>query len=88
MRAGEGDDLSVVEHISDRVGVMYLGTMCELSETGLLFEKPRHPYTQGLLASIPRLSRRTDFLVGIKGSIPSFIDPPMGFRRHRWMLYQ
>lgn len=71
-------DLSVVEHLSDRVGVMYLGTMCELSETGLLFENPRHPYTQALMSAIPRLDGGKADHVRLEGEVPTPIDLPSG----------
>ncbi|MBL4906014.1 MAG: ATP-binding cassette domain-containing protein, partial [Sneathiella sp.] len=48
-------DLSVVEHFGSKVAVMYLGTVCELAETGTLFATPRHPYTQALLSAIPKI---------------------------------
>src|SRR6056297_3021688 len=71
-------DLSVVEHISDRVGVMYLGTMCELSDTAPLFETPRHPYTQALLSAIPRLSGDRSRHTRLKGEVPTPINLPSG----------
>jgi len=71
-------DLSVVEHISDRVGVMYLGTLCELSTTGLLFERPRHPYTQALMSAIPRLEGGASGHMRLKGEVPTPINLPSG----------
>ena len=71
-------DLSVVEHLSDRVGVMYLGSMCELSETGLLFENPRHPYTQALLSAIPKLEGGPSLHLRLKGEVPTPINLPSG----------
>jgi peptide/nickel transport system ATP-binding protein len=71
-------DLSVVEHLSDRVGVMYLGTMCELSETGVLFENPRHPYTQALMSAIPKLAGGPSEHVRLKGEVPTPINLPSG----------
>jgi len=72
-------DLSVVEHICDRVGVMYLGKLMELAPTDSLFATPRHPYTKALMAAAPTLdvsTRREQQL--IQGEIPSAIDPPSG----------
>ncbi len=71
-------DLSVVEHLSDRVGVMYLGTVCELSETGILFEQPRHPYTQALMSAIPKLEGGASTHVRLKGEVPTPINLPSG----------
>jgi peptide/nickel transport system ATP-binding protein len=71
-------DLSVVEHLSDRVGVMYLGTMCELSETGLLFDTPRHPYTQALMSAIPKLDGGKADHVRLEGEVPTPINLPSG----------
>ena len=71
-------DLSVVEHISTRVAVMYLGTMCEVAPVGILFESPRHPYTQALLSAIPRLGRRKPKHVKLKGEAPTPIHLPSG----------
>jgi peptide/nickel transport system ATP-binding protein len=71
-------DLSVVEHISTRVVVMYLGTLCELSPAKALFESPRHPYTQALLSAIPKLGRKKSAHVKLKGEVPTPIDLPSG----------
>ncbi|GGF23866.1 putative oligopeptide transport ATP-binding protein YkfD [Halobacillus andaensis] len=74
-------DLSMVQHISDRIGVMYLGHMVELTSSEQLYDKPLHPYTQALLSAIPipdpdvEDSREQ---VIIEGEIPSPIDPPSG----------
>ena len=75
-------DLGVVEHLSDRVVIMYLGRVVESTTTETLFEQPNHPYTQALLQEVPRLeSRHSDFLP-IKGEIPSPLDPPSGCHFH------
>jgi peptide/nickel transport system ATP-binding protein len=71
-------DLSVVQHISTRVTVMYLGTLCELSPAKTLFENPRHPYTQALLSAIPRLGQRKSGHIKLKGEVPTPIDLPTG----------
>ena len=76
-------DLGVVKHLSDRVAVMYLGEIVEQGETASLFEGPAHPYTEGLLASVPQANphvrRRGQRLTG---EIPSPIDPPSGCPFH------
>lgn len=71
-------DLSVVEHISDRVVVMYLGRVVESAPVADLFTQPAHPYTQALLAEIPSLDTRTRHFARIQGEIPSPINPPRG----------
>jgi oligopeptide/dipeptide ABC transporter ATP-binding protein len=76
-------DLSVIYYISDRVAVMYLGHIVEQGPTDDLFEAPRHPYTQALLAAIPRVRKevRTERII-LPGGVPSPIDPPSGCPFH------
>jgi peptide/nickel transport system ATP-binding protein len=71
-------DLSVVEHFGTRVGVMYLGTLCEVAETAELFAAPRHPYTQGLLAAIPRMDGSGVPDDRMTGEVPSAMNLPPG----------
>jgi len=75
-------DLGVVEHLADRVAVMYLGRIVEMAATARLFEHPNHPYTQALLAEIPRIDLRKRRFQPIKGEIPSPLDPPSGCHFH------
>ena len=75
-------DLSVVEHISDRVAIMYLGRIIELAPTEELFAAPNHPYSQALLAEAPRLDQRRRTYAPIKGEIPSPLNPPPGCHFH------
>ena len=71
-------DLSVVQHISTRVVVMYLGTVCELASAGELFESPRHPYTKALLNAIPTFGKRKRAHIKLKGEVPTPINLPSG----------
>ena len=80
-------DLSVVEHISNRVAVMYLGTICEMAPTKILFDSPRHPYTQALLSAIPELGHQKAKHIKLKGEVPTPIDLPSGCVFHGRCLY-
>ncbi len=71
-------DLSVVAHISTRVAVMYLGTICELAPTADLFATPRHPYTQALLSAIPKLGEKGKKHIRLQGDVPTPIHLPSG----------
>lgn len=75
-------NLGVVAEICDRIGVMYAGTIAELGGKMEVFKEPLHPYTQGLLNSIPRMSAETTRLETIEGSVPDLADPPGGCRFH------
>ena len=74
-------DLSVVQHIADRVAVMYLGQLVELAPKRQLFETPRHPYTHALLSSVPRPDPHTPMKpVSLTGDVPNPAEPPGGCR--------
>jgi peptide/nickel transport system ATP-binding protein len=75
-------DLAVIAEVVDRVAVMYAGQIVEIAPVKDLFRRPLHPYTQGLLASIPRLDQPSKDLGSIPGSVPNLIHPPSGCRFH------
>ena len=78
-------DLSVVRHICNRVGVMYLGKLAELGDKATVFSNPKHPYTQALLSAVPQPNPRTEKIRKrqvLSGEIPSPIKPPTGCHFH------
>jgi oligopeptide/dipeptide ABC transporter ATP-binding protein len=75
-------DLSVVANVADRVYVMYAGVIVEQGPVGSLFESPGHPYTRGLLASLPSPGRRGERLQSIPGTVPDPAHKPQGCPFH------
>ncbi len=81
-------DLSVVEHISDKVGVMYLGRLVEFSETEKMFSKPMHPYTEALLSAVPVADPTIKMeRIPLQGEIPNPANPPSGCYFHERCRY-
>lgn len=80
-------DLSVVEHFGSRVAVMYLGALCELAETRVLFRQPRHPYTRALLSAIPKLDRSRPGHTKLLGEVPTPIHLPGGCFFHNRCIH-
>lgn len=74
-------DMGIIAKMTTRVVVLYAGRVCEIAKTYDLFERPRHPYTEALLAAVPRLDMRKTLRV-IPGNIPNLIEPPTGCRFH------
>ncbi len=73
-------DLGVISRVCDRVAVMYAGTVVETAPVEDLFDNPRHPYTRGLLASVPHPRKPAETLAGIPGTVPNLLHPPTGCR--------
>ena len=71
-------DLAVVNHLADRVAVLYLGRLVEVAPRAELFATPSHPYTQALLQAVPRIGKRRGRGVAIRGEMPSPLNPPPG----------
>lgn len=76
-------DISVVQHIANRVAVMYLGRILEIIQAEDLFDKPNHPYTQALLSAIPKVEAKRRAFKSVEGEIPSPLDPPSGCHFHQ-----
>ena len=75
-------DLSVIEHICDRIVIMYLGKVVEVGTKDDIFKNPTHPYTKALLSAIPLVGKKTRERIILEGDIPSPVNPPSGCRFH------
>src|SRR5699024_5633301 len=74
-------DLAVIRQVSDRVAVMYLGTLCEIADAETLYRQPRHPYSAALMQCVPNLDAPSDYSDNsavLEGELPSPVDPPSG----------
>lgn len=82
-------DLSVIEHVCDRIAVMYLGKIVEIASRDELFKNPQHPYTQALIAAIPRVGQgKKKMKQSLTGEVPSPINPPSGCSFHTRCPYK
>ncbi|MBC8257980.1 MAG: ATP-binding cassette domain-containing protein [SAR324 cluster bacterium] len=75
-------DLAVVYHVSDNIGVMYLGRLCEIADKETLFTNPRHPYTRMLFNAIPDINMSGKERIPVSGEVPNPIEPPSGCTFH------
>jgi peptide/nickel transport system ATP-binding protein len=73
-------DMGIIAEICDRVGVMYAGNLVEIGDIQTIFENPKHPYTRGLLETIPKYGEKRESLQTIPGSVPNLMHPPKGCR--------
>lgn len=73
-------DLALVSQIADKIGIMYAGQLVEVGSAGEIYRNPKHPYTQALIAAVPRLRSKEKKINFVKGSPPSLLDPPPGCR--------
>ncbi len=75
-------DLAVVQHVSDDIGVMYLGRLVEIAPAGQLLTAPRHPYTEALISAVPQIGRSQHSRIVLSGEVPSPRNPPSGCAFH------
>ena len=75
-------DLGVVKYLCDRIAVMYLGDIAELSDTDSLFLNPKHPYTKALISAVPSIHKKKSEEIKLEGELPSPKNPPSGCRFH------
>jgi oligopeptide/dipeptide ABC transporter ATP-binding protein len=75
-------NLGIIAQIADKVAIIYVGRIMEFGDVMTIYKSPRHPYTKGLLHSIPRIDKSVNKLVSIKGDVPDMINPPTGCPFH------